>query len=51
MSEREVEIAVRMAEAFKVLPEKKKEWWLGYAEGVIDMDERQRQPDQASASA
>lgn len=37
MSEHENEIAARIAEALKILPLEKKEHWLGYAEGVMDM--------------
>lgn len=43
MSEKEQEIATRIAEAIKVLPPDKKERWLGYAEGVTDMAARHQQ--------
>ena len=43
MSEKEKEIATRIAEAIKVLPQDKKERWLGYAEGVTDMAARRQQ--------
>ena len=40
MSEKEMEIAIRIAEAIKILPAEKKERWIGYAEGVVDMANR-----------
>ena len=50
MSEKEKEIAKRIAEAIKVLPAEKRERWLGYAEGVMDRAERrQQEAQQASA--
>lgn len=40
MSEKEKSIAERLAEAFNVLPESKRERLIGYAEGVADAQAR-----------
>ena len=54
MSEREKTIAKKMAEAIKALPDEKKEYVLGFAEGVAAMKRKEAeenvpvsQPDQA----
>ena len=39
MLENEKKIAKTLSEAFKALPDNKKERFLGYAEGVVDMTE------------
>ena len=39
MSEREQETISRIAEAMRQLPESKKEYLIGYAEGVVAMSE------------
>lgn len=41
MSEQEKEIAKTLAEAFNALPDDKKEYLIGFAEGVVTMAERQ----------
>ena len=48
MSEKEIEIAIKIAEAIKVLPMEKKEWWLGYAKGVVDMSDRYQEQENKS---
>ena len=40
MSEKEKEVAKALAEAFNVLPDAKKEYLIGYAEGVAAMAEK-----------
>lgn len=41
MSEREKQIAEKLAEAYEQLPEGKKEYLMGYAEGVAAMAAKQ----------
>ena len=42
MLENEKKIAKTLSEAFKALPDNKKERFLGYAEGVVDMTENHK---------
>lgn len=49
MSEKESKIAQTMADALAVLPEEKKEYFLGFAEGVAAMaDQVKAKPQQES---
>ncbi len=41
MNAKEKEVARRLAEAFNSLPDAKKEFLIGYAEGVVAMVEKQ----------
>jgi hypothetical protein len=43
MSEKERSAAAQLAQAFELLPENKKEYLLGYAEGVSAMAKRQEE--------
>lgn len=45
MSEREKQIAENLVDAFTKLPASKKEFLLGYAEGVAAMTERGREKE------
>lgn len=45
MSEKEKEIAKSLAEAFNVLPDTKKEYLIGYAEGVAAMAAKRAESD------
>lgn len=45
MSEREKQIAENLVDAFTKLPDSKKEFLLGYAEGVAAMTERGRETE------
>lgn len=45
MSEREKQIAENLVDAFAKLPDSKKEFLLGYAEGVAAMAERGREKE------
>lgn len=45
MSEREKQIAENLVDAFTKLPDNKKEFLLGYAEGVAAMTERGREKE------
>lgn len=45
MSEREKQIAENLVDAFAKLPANKKEFLLGYAEGVAAMTERGREKE------
>lgn len=50
MSAKEKEIARSITEAVSILPEDKREYILGYAEGVIAMADQLRKSDQAPAA-
>lgn len=50
MSTKEKEIVRNITEAVSVLPEKKREYILGYAEGVLAMADRTK-PDDPSGHA
>lgn len=43
MSEKEKAIAEKLGQAFAALPDEKKEYLIGYAEGVAAMAERQQE--------
>lgn len=51
MSEREKQIAENLVDAFTKLPDSKKEFLLGYAEGVAAMTERGREKEAAEKAA
>lgn len=46
MSEKEKAIAERLAEAFEALPESKREYLLGYADGVAGTQPKQEEEKQ-----
>lgn len=50
MSSKEKEIVKSITEAVSTLPEEKREYILGYAEGVLAMADRARRNDQAPAA-
>lgn len=49
MSEKEKQVGQRLKEAIPLLPEKKLEFLLGYAEGVIDANKRQEKTEKETA--
>lgn len=49
MSSKEKEIVKSITEAVSTLPEEKREYILGYAEGVLAMADRARRNDQQPA--
>ena len=50
MSEREKAVVEKLAEAIDALPEAKKEYLLGYADGVAGMTAKQAQEEQGCES-
>lgn len=50
MSEKEKDTAKALADAFEALPDNKKEFLLGYAEGVAAMTEQHRRTHAPDAS-
>lgn len=48
MSEKEKKVGQRLKEALPLLPEKKLEYLLGYAEGVIAASKRQEKAEKAT---
>lgn len=51
MSEKERESVKSITDALKVLPDSKKEFLIGYAEGVAAMAEKQRQEEHTGTPA
>lgn len=49
MSEKEKQVGQRLKEAILLLPEKKLEYLLGYAEGVIAANKRQEEAEKTPA--
>lgn len=50
MSQNEKEIVQSITEATSVLPDEKREYILGYAEGVLTMSDQLRKSDHAPAA-
>ena len=49
MSEKEKQLMEQMARTFEALPPEKKEYWIGYAEGVEAMRELLKRAEQKNA--